>query len=47
MKIINGLVFHENQGFIRETLYVENGRFSDHTTDDKVIDADGCYVIPD
>lgn len=46
MKIINGLVFRENQGFIRETLYVENGRFTDHSTDDTVIDADGCYVIP-
>lgn len=46
MKIINGLVFHENQGFVKETLYIENGHFSDHTTDDTLIDADGCYVIP-
>lgn len=46
MKIINGLVFHENQGFLSETLYVENGLFADHTTDDTVIDAEGCYVIP-
>lgn len=46
MKIINGLVFRENQGFLRETLYIENGRFSDHTTDETVVDAEGCYVIP-
>ncbi|MEG0962530.1 MAG: N-acetylglucosamine-6-phosphate deacetylase [Lachnospiraceae bacterium] len=46
MKIINGLVFHENEGFKEETLYVEHGRFSDHTTDSKVIDASGAYVIP-
>lgn len=46
MKIINGLVFHENQGFLSETLYIENGLFADHTTDDTVIDAEGCYVIP-
>lgn len=46
MKIINGLVFHENQGFIRETLYTDNGRFVDYSTDDTVIDAEGCYVIP-
>lgn len=46
MKIINGLVFHENQGFLAETLYVENGLFAEHTTDDTVIDAEGCYVIP-
>lgn len=46
MKIINGLVFRENQGFIRETLNVENGRFTDYSTDDAVLDADGCYIIP-
>ncbi len=46
MKIVNGLVFRENQGFIRETLHVQNGRFTDHPTGDTVIDADGCYVIP-
>lgn len=46
MKIINGLVFRENQGFIKETLYVEHGRFADCSTDDYVIDAEGCYIIP-
>lgn len=46
MKIINGLVFRENQGFIKETLYVENGRFADCSADDSVIDAKGCYIIP-
>lgn len=46
MKITNGLVFRENQGFIRETLYVENGRFADCSADDGIIDAEGCYIIP-
>ena len=46
MRIVNGLVFHENEGFIQETLYTENGLFSDHTTDDVEVDANGCYVIP-
>ena len=42
MKIINGLVFHEKRGFIPDTLYTENGVFSDYTTDNEVIDANGC-----
>lgn len=46
MKIINGLIFRENHGFVKETLYVENGCFSDHTTDDTLLDAEGSYVIP-
>ena len=46
MKIINGLVFREKRGFIPDTLYIENGVFSDYTTDNKIIDANGCYVIP-
>lgn len=46
MKIINGLVFREKEGFVEDTLYVENGRFSDHTTDDTVLDAEGSYIIP-
>lgn len=46
MKIINGLVFHEGKGFIKETLYTEGGRFSLSTTEDTILDAESCYVIP-
>lgn len=46
MKIIHGLVFHEKTGFTEDTLYTEQRRFSTSTSDDTVIDAAGCYVIP-
>ena len=46
MKIINGLVFRGKHGFAKETLYVENGRFSDSSSDETILDAEGCYVIP-
>lgn len=46
MKIIGGLVFHEGRGFIKETLYTEGGRFSLSTSEDTILDAENCYVIP-
>lgn len=46
MKIIHGLIFHEGKGFVEETLYTEQGRFSLSTSEDTIVDADGCYVIP-
>lgn len=46
MKIINGLVFHEGKGFVSETLYTERGRFSLSTSEDSILDAESCYVIP-
>ncbi len=46
MKIINGLVFHEDKGFTRETLYTEGGRFSLSSSEDTILDAENCYVIP-
>lgn len=46
MKIINGLVFHDGKGFVKESLFTEEGRFSLSTSEDTVLDADGCYVIP-
>ncbi len=46
MKIIDGLVFHEGKGFVKETLCTEKGCFSLSTSEDKVLDAEGCYVIP-
>lgn len=46
MKIIHGLVFHEQKGFTEETLYTEQGYFSHSTSEDITVDAEGCYVIP-
>lgn len=46
MKIIGGLVFHEGRGFIKETLYTEEGRFSLSSSEDTILDAKSCYVIP-
>lgn len=46
MKIIGGLVFHEGRGFIKETLYTEGGRFSLSSSEDTILDAESCYVIP-
>ena len=46
LKIIDGLIFHEKKGFVKETLYTEGGRFSLSTTENTIVDARGCYVIP-
>lgn len=46
MKIIDGLIFHEEKGFVKETLYTEGGRFSLSTTENTTLDARDCYVIP-
>lgn len=46
LKIIHGLVFHEGKGFVRDTLYTEQDCFSRSTSEDTILDADGCYVIP-
>lgn len=46
LKIIHGLVFHEEEGFIKETLYTEGDSFSLSASEDTVLDAEGCYVIP-
>lgn len=46
MKIINGLVFHEKEGFKKETLYTEGDSISLSTSEDTILDAEGCYVIP-
>lgn len=45
MKIKNGLVFRGKQGFVDETLYIQDGFFAD-TASGETVDADGCYVIP-
>lgn len=46
MKIINGLVFHEGKGFVKETLYTEGDKFSLSTSEEIILDAESCYVIP-
>ena len=46
MKIIDGLVFHEGKGFVKDTLYTEGGRFSLSSSEDTILDAESCYVIP-
>lgn len=46
LKIIHGLVFHEGEGFIKETLYTEGDRFSLSASEDTILDAEGCYIIP-
>lgn len=45
MIIKNGLVFRGKRGFIEDTLYIQDGRFTE-TADGEIIDAAGCYVIP-
>lgn len=45
MIIQNGLIFRGKTGFVRDTLYIQDGRFAE-TADGTVIDAAGCYVIP-
>lgn len=45
MIIENGLVFRDGKEFVKDTLYIQDGFFSD-TADGRVLDADGCYVIP-
>lgn len=46
LKIIHGLIYHEGKGFVKETLYTEGDRFSLSSSEDTVLDAEGCYVIP-
>ena len=46
MKIIDGLVFHEGKGFVNDTLYTEGGRFALSSSEDTILDAESCYVIP-
>ncbi len=46
MKIIHGLIYHEGKGFVRDTLYTEGDCFSQSSSEDTILDAEGCYVIP-
>lgn len=49
MIIKNGIVFREDKTFVKEDLYIENGRIAesvDQVTDTTEIDAAGLYVLP-
>lgn len=49
MIIKNGIVFREDKTFVREDLYIENGRIAEsvnRVTDTTEIDAAGLYVLP-
>lgn len=46
MQIKNGLVFDLEKGFVERELYTDNTLISEKSSDDIVIDASDCYVIP-
>lgn len=46
LKIIHGLIYREGKGFVKETLYTEGNCFSRSASEDTILDAEGCYVIP-
>lgn len=47
MRIVNGMVFDLDQGFVNRDIFVENSIISNPTSaQNRVIDASGCYVIP-
>ncbi len=46
MKVINGKVFDINHGFVEKTLSTQDGYIASQSSDDVVLDGEGCYVIP-
>ena len=46
MIIKNGLVHFLDKGFYPDTIYIEETRFSDSTSEGNILDASHCYVIP-
>lgn len=46
MIIKNGLVHSCTEGFQSKEIAIENGCFAEHTSDNTIVDASGCYVIP-
>ena len=46
MKIVNGLVFDLENGFVERELCTDGMLISENSNDDTVIDAADCYVIP-
>ena len=46
MIIKNGLVHSLDKGFYPDTIYIEETRFADSSSDGNILDASHCYVIP-
>lgn len=46
MRIINGLVFDLNAGFVSRDLHTSGNRISAVSDTDTILDASNCYVIP-
>lgn len=46
MIIKNASVFEENGTFVTKDIYIEGESFTDSSSDETVIDADGLYAIP-
>lgn len=46
MKIVNGFIFDEKNGFIEKELFTNGRVISDTSTDELILDAKDCYVIP-
>lgn len=46
MVIKNALVFTDDCCFVQKDIFVENGRIAETSSDDAVIDASACYLIP-
>lgn len=46
MKIINGTIFDETNGFVEKELYTDGKLISTASTDELILDAKDCYVIP-
>lgn len=46
MIIKNGLVHSLDKGFYPGTMYIEETRFADSSSDENILDASNCYVIP-
>ena len=46
MLIKNGLIFDLQEGFVARDLFTNGSTLSSASSDDTVLDAEGCYVIP-
>ena len=43
MIIKNGLIHSLEKGFYPDTIYIEETRFANLTSDEKILDASGCF----
>lgn len=46
MKIVNGQVFDLKDGFVKKNIYTDCTQISESSSDNHIIDAADCYVIP-